>query len=667
MENENIIKINGHNYNFEPDETILEVARRNGIDIPTLCHLKGTTPTGACRICIVEVKGARGPVASCSTPATPNMEVLTETPRIVSARKTVIELLLISGNHNCAIRGEQPQEWTDYQQEVENYDGADDICVAYGQCELQALAYKYMVNETKMDRIPTNYPLEYDNPLIGRDFSRCILCGRCVQACNEVQVNKAISYGYRGNVVKIVVKGDETISTSDCVFCGECIQACPVGALFEKKNRFKTRMWDVEHVRTTCHYCGVGCQLDLQINDQKIVKVEGVEGADPNLGRLCFKGRFAYDFVHSEKRLTKPMIKKNGKHVEASWDEALNLIVSKLNETKKKHGPDSIGCLVSTKYTNEDIFNAHKFFNDTLGVNNIYHFEPPAFIGISYEDIKKASTIVTAGIDIINANPVAATFVKQAALNGAKLIVVDSKDYEISKFAKVELDNLSGLEKEIGGEDAVLIHDPQYDVSSVSKINNLKICSLSKENNTLGAYFMGIKPKDDFNQSKIKFLYSMGGATVNSQSIDFLVVQDIFLGEAAKKADVILPAAVWVEYDGTYISSDCRVNRVRKAIDPAGEAKPAWLIFKELAGKMGNDWKPQDSKEIWEQEIIPKRPYLENIDYILLENGGGKISEKHDISLTGVCTAPKDYIRPDYQRILCEHSAGLEDVVKSLL
>ncbi len=127
------------------------------------------------------------------------------------------------------------------------------------------------------------------------------------------------------------------------------------------------------------------------------------------------------------------------------------MIVSKLNETKKKHGPDSIGCLVSTKYTNEDIFNAHKFFNDTLGVNNIYHFEPPAFIGISYEDIKKASTIITAGIDITNTNPVAATFIKQATLNGAKLIVVDSKDYEISKFAKVELDNLSGLEKEIGG------------------------------------------------------------------------------------------------------------------------------------------------------------------------------------------------------------------------
>jgi NADH dehydrogenase/NADH:ubiquinone oxidoreductase subunit G len=193
---DNIITINGIKYEFNPGETILEVARRNGVYIPTLCHLKGASPTGACRICVVEVKGAPGPIASCSSPAAANMEIFTETPRIVKARRMVIELLLISGNHNCAVRGNFPHEWSDFQEEVIEYDKADDICIAYGSCELQALAYRYQVTERTLDRIPTSYPLEYDDSLIGRDFGRCILCGskqcafpripgECLQDCGQ--------------------------------------------------------------------------------------------------------------------------------------------------------------------------------------------------------------------------------------------------------------------------------------------------------------------------------------------------------------------------------------------------------------------------------------------------------------------------------------------------
>lgn len=663
MDKDNVMKINGKTCEFEPGETILQVATRNDIHIPTLCYLKGAHPTGACRMCIVEVKGAPGPIAACSSPAAKDMEVSTDTPRIIAARKMVVELLLISGNHNCAVRGNYPQEWADFQQEVEAYDRADDICVAYGKCKLQALAYKYMVSERRLDRIPTKYPLEYDDPLVGRDFSRCILCGRCVQACCDIQVNNALSHGYRGNIAKIVVRGDMTLPDSDCVYCGECIQACPVGSLFEKRNRFDARMWDVQHVRTTCHYCGIGCQLDLYVKDNKILKVEGVEEAEPNSGRLCFKGRFGFDFIHSEKRLTKPLIKKKGKLTAASWQEALDLIGKKLQETKDKHGPEAIGCIVSTKNTNEDIFQVKKFFNDVLSSQKVFHFEAAAFMGITYEEIKNAETIVVAGVDLNRDNPVASSFVKQAVKNGTKLIIVDPGTNELAKFAAVQLKNLAGLEKEIAGE-TLVIHDPGFEVSSLKEKDNLKIYSISKENNTNGAYLMGITPQNNIDLKSFKFLYSMGQNINDAKSVDFLVVQDIFPGELQEKADVVLPAAVWVEYDGTYISSDYRVNRVRKAVDPPGEAKPTYLIFKELAKKLGQEWDSADGKEIWETEIAKNISQLEEINYDMLTGDGVKIKETGKISFAEKVPAPKGFERINLHKILAEQCQDLADIVQ---
>jgi predicted molibdopterin-dependent oxidoreductase YjgC len=216
--------------------------------------------------------------------------------------------------------------------------------------------------------------VENVNPFIVRDLSRCILCGRCVQACNEIQVNNAISFEYRESESKIVTKGDRALKDSDCVFCGECVQACPVGALVSKDD-FKSPGLDsnVKRIRTTCSYCGVGCQLYLHAKDNKIIKVTGVKGVSPNFGSLCVKGRFGFDFVNDTNRLKKPLIKENGQFREASWDEAFDLVAKQLSKIKEDIGPDAIGVLTSARITSEENYLAQKFTRAVIGTNNVDH------------------------------------------------------------------------------------------------------------------------------------------------------------------------------------------------------------------------------------------------------------------------------------------------------
>jgi predicted molibdopterin-dependent oxidoreductase YjgC len=364
MADQNIIVINGNEFSFEPGESILDVAKRNSIDIPTLCHLKGATATGACRVCVVEVTGARSLIAACAAPAANNMVVRTESAKVITARRMVIQLLLSSGNHNCAVSGSAGDNWTEFQlkaQQTEN------------DCKLQDLAFRYQVNGERFMPTATPYPMETVNPFITRDFSRCIQCGRCVQACNEVQVNQAIHYGYRGADTKIIAAGDRPYKDSDCVFCGECVQACPVGALVEKDARYQVRPWETQKVRTTCSYCGVGCQLYLHVKGNRVAKVTGVEDVGPNYGSLCVKGRFGYDFVNSPDRLTTPLIKENGQFREASWEEALDLVAKRFSDIKTEYGSDSMAVLTSARITNEENYIAQKFARAVLKTNSVDH------------------------------------------------------------------------------------------------------------------------------------------------------------------------------------------------------------------------------------------------------------------------------------------------------
>jgi formate dehydrogenase major subunit len=277
------------------------------------------------------------------------MVVETDSERVHRARRLNTELLLSSGIHNCL------------------------VCERSGECTLQALAYLYGIETTRFTTTPQPHDTEDVNPFIIRDFRKCILCGRCIQACQDVQVNGAISFGYRGPHAKIVAGADTRYDLSDCVFCGQCVQACPVGALVEKKAKFSGRVWDVHKVRTTCPYCGVGCQLLLHVRDGRIVKVTAPWDASPNKGRLCVKGRFGYDFIYSKDRLTRPLIKRDGSFREASWDEALDLVANRFREIGEKHGPDALAGISCARSINEDSYQMQKLFRAVIGTNNIDH------------------------------------------------------------------------------------------------------------------------------------------------------------------------------------------------------------------------------------------------------------------------------------------------------
>ncbi|SDU06908.1 NADH-ubiquinone oxidoreductase-G iron-sulfur binding region [Desulfobacula phenolica] len=368
------IVLNGREYPFKKGQTILDVARQNRIDIPTLCYFKGVVSKGSCNICVVEVKGVKDLVPACSTEIMGRMDIRTESPRVVAARKKTLKAILESGNHNCSIGASQGDSWTRFQLDVMQMENHHELCPKWGDCELQDLAYRYQVQWNRTSLSDCRFPRETVNPLIIRDFSRCILCGRCVAACNDIQVNQAIRMPKQTENQRIIAGMDDVaLKDSDCVFCGECVQACPVGALVEKKFEHQWRPWEIEKIRTTCPYCGVGCQLWLHVKEDKILKVTGVEDAAPNKGRLCVKGRFGFDFIYSQERLTTPLIKKNGAFQQASWDEALDLVAEKFKTIIRESGPDALAGVSCARSINEDSYQMQKLFRAVFKTNNIDH------------------------------------------------------------------------------------------------------------------------------------------------------------------------------------------------------------------------------------------------------------------------------------------------------
>ena len=728
------ITLNGREVSGHPGMTILELARESGVDIPTLCNHPQLAPFGACRICLVEDERSGALSASCVTPIAPGMVINTESPKVQERRRTIIKLMLASHPDSCL------------------------VCDKGNRCELRQIASAMGIGLVEFQRIPLLATIEEVNPFIERDLSKCILCAKCIRVDHELVVEGAIDYIHRGFASKPATLNDMPLEHSECTFCGTCVSVCPTGALMEKQRTYRGTA--ATTVFTTCPFCGCGCSISLEVVDNKIVRARPGKESSVNRGALCVKGSYGHDFVHSPERLTSPLLKTNNGFEKITWEKALDLVASKLNQIKKEHGPNSLAVFGSSKCTNEENYLLQRFARGVLGTNNIDNgsrlYSAASRIGLGWavgfpgttnhlNDLENSEVILVIGANLTSSAPIVGYAVKRAVrYKGAKLIVVDPQQTKLSSFAHIwlrpvvgtDVALLNGLARVIVTEDLIdeefvtrrtdnfeayskslEICTPEY-VEKITGVPSKDICraarlfagankasivygdgitqhvtgteavmalanlamltgnmgrrggiyAMQSDRNGQGACDMGALPDllpgyqsvedaqarkrfadhwgvslpadigltalemiEQAKSGKVKGMYIVGENPVlgfpNSalvrealSSLDFLVVQDIFLTDTAKLANVVLPAASFAEKDGTFTNFEGRIQRVRRAIRPLGESLPDWEIILHLAEKMGQPIK-YPSLQKFVDEIEELVPLYRDLGYGVLEKG----------------------------------------------
>ncbi|HZP93311.1 MAG TPA: formate dehydrogenase subunit alpha, partial [Burkholderiales bacterium] len=736
-------KLNGAEVHAVPGETILEAAKRHGVEIPHLCYKPGYRPDGNCRACMVEIKGERVLAPSCCRYPKAGMEVAADSERALLSQKMVLELLL--------------SDMPDTRYRLDS--------------ELDRWAQKLQLGRPRFASREQPRP-DLSHPAMAVNLDACIQCTRCVRACREEQVNDVIGYAFRGERAKIVFDLDDPMGDSTCVACGECVQACPTGALMPAHEvALSTADKTVDSV---CPYCGVGCQLTYHVKDNRILWVQGREGP-ANRGRLCVKGRYGFDYVHHRQRLTRPLIRKPGVSKsaefeidparvhevfrEASWEEALALGAGRLREIRDQHGKHALAGFGSAKGSNEEAYLFQKLVRTGFGTNNVDHCTRlchassvaallegigSGAVSNQVHDALHAEVIVVIGANPTVNHPVAATWIKNAAKRGATLIVCDPRASDLSRhatyflqfqadtdvallnamlhtivheglvnqdFIAARTENFAALRKNVEGYSAeAMAPICGITAETIKRVARLYATSkasiifwgmgisqhvhgtdnarclialalstgqigrpgtglhpLRGQNNVQGASDAGLIPmmfpdyhrvNDDRARAlyerlwgvalddkpgltvveimhaaiarKIRGMYIMGENPAMSDpdlhharealaSLDWLVVQDIFLTETAYLADVILPATAWPEKSGTVTNTDRMVQLGRQALEPPGEAKPdLWTII-EMARRLGLDWNYAGPKEVFE-EMRKAMPSIAGITWERLES-----------------------------------------------
>ena len=568
------ITMNGQKISAPAGSTILQAAKQVGIDIPTLCDHPALVSIGACRICVVEVTGQRTLITACTFPITEGMEIQTESPQVVKARKLILDLLFSERNHYCP------------------------MCQMSGDCELQNLGYRYGIDHWIYPTYTKGFPVDASRKYFFMDHNRCVLCGRCERACGDLVANHTLGLRNRGASSMIHADANVPFGESTCISCGSCLQVCPTGALCDKRSAYMGRNIQTEHIKSTCNQCSIGCGMEIVTRGGNVLRIESDWDAEINAGLLCKNGRF--DPLYEDRtRVTQPMIRIGGKLRPSSWDETLKTIAEKISGTNAKE----IGVLTSSNSTNEALYLLGQLFCKELKVTNVgllnsaapKLFDKPQG---SLADIRKSDVILVAGTDPAKDQPVASFFVKHAVDRGAKLILVGGKDNGLAPFATMILADIGkAVEVAERAGSPVVLYGAGITEKGASALKKLQgkaaFVAIEPGVNTRAAVAFGFN--NGFKASAAKVLYALlGEQGLESANVlkdvdkkAFVVVQASYVSPITEKADVVLPMAIWSERAGSLTNTEGRVQKVSKAVEPAGEAKSDWEIISLLANKLG--------------------------------------------------------------------------------
>ena len=456
MPDEVTISIDGHDIRTQAGKMVLEAAIDAGIYIPYLCYHPGMKPFAACRMCVVAVEGGRGLPASCTLPVQDGMIVRTESPEVQELRRSVMEMLIAEHPNGCL---------TCHRVDI---CGPSDICLRHvsvndrcvtcpknERCEFKdTVRYLGMELESPLAYEYKQIPLEISDPFYDRDYNLCITCGRCVRVCEEVRGDDAIGFTQRSGRALVGTSFGDSLLESGCEFCGACLDVCPVGALVEKENKWEKAR---KVVSAICPHCPVGCSLNLEINEKgSLIRVIPELNSSVNRGQACFKGKFGLGFVNSNARLTTPLVRRDNILQESTWDEALDLIASKLIE----HRGSRSALIAAPDSTNEELYLAQKFARLAMGTNNIdqsTNVIPELTIGLERAlgyaaatnpvwDLERADCILVFNSNLTEQHNVVGIPIKRAVKAGAKLIVIDSREVELSRYSSTWLRPVPGTE-----------------------------------------------------------------------------------------------------------------------------------------------------------------------------------------------------------------------------
>lgn len=606
------LTINGKAIQAPPGTLVIDAAKKAGIEIPAFCYYEGYSLQAACRMCLVEVEKMPKLQAACTLPVAEGMIVRTEADAVVKARKTTLEFLLTNHPLDCP------------------------VCDKGGECELQDMVFRYGAGESRFTELKHHVDEKQWSPVVFYDAPRCILCYRCVRVCDEGMGVAALGVVNRGVLSEIAPSHGDHL---ECDECGACIDICPVGALTSGTYRYQTRPWEMKHVGSICTFCADGCKTTLGVRNGSIVRANNRDHSGLNGEFLCVKGRYAFDFQEHPDRLTSPMMRINGKLEEVSWSRALEAVAKKFSDVKAAGG--KFGVVGSTKTTNEENFFLQKFARQGLGTANIDHHRSGDVVSLidalagktdamgSVQDayLMKASLVI--GTDLSQEHPLLA-FQLRANFrhhNSRTYTVtagpVREDKYSVSHVqaaAGQELAALEGLREQLSKEPELLIlFGASVKGEAVKKlvafadslgVAKIKYICLLDYANSRGAIDMGLLPDlgpgykpapatglalpEMMGATDLDVLWVVGANPLARYELKsqnaFVVVQELFLTETAKRADVILPAASGYEKGGTVTNGTGEVQKRQAAASTMG-AKPdleiMGLIAKEMKLNLG--------------------------------------------------------------------------------